>query len=190
MAKAMATGGQVHGVFPTYCVSVPNPCARGVVLIGDAAGTCHPVTASGMTAGLLDASSLLEAFRTSGGNFATLSGHFLRCRGARQKSRLTLASTLYEVLAGEGPEHHLLRASMLRYWRSADGAAASVALLGMSEDRVSELLLAELRIFAGTPRHLRDIPARAPRLPAWRGALGIAFRHSWFLLGGRPPFVA
>ncbi|MGB8842101.1 MAG: NAD(P)/FAD-dependent oxidoreductase [Aliidongia sp.] len=125
--------------FPTDVVVVGKPHRGRVVLIGDAAGTCHPLTASGMTSGIVDAVILTESLRDHPDNIGRALKHYAgRCRD-RQASRLSLANAVHEVLASSKPEFRVLRFGMMRYWRSDKGGKRAVALLSMTEDRPAKL---------------------------------------------------
>jgi squalene monooxygenase len=160
--------------FPVDIAIVDKPYRGRVVLIGDAAGTCHPLTASGMTSGIADAVNLAEALSDSQDGIAqTFARHAAKCR-PRQASRIALASAMHEVLAGATPEFALLRLAMMRYWRSITGGPRAIALLSMAEDRPVKLrqaMASTLRYGLGellspsTPTKLMD---------RWRIGLGVS----------------
>ncbi|MEA2755869.1 MAG: squalene monooxygenase [Aliidongia sp.] len=125
--------------FPTDVVIVDKPYRGRVVLIGDAAGTCHPLTASGMTSGIVDAVTLAESLRDHPGNIKRAVRRYAdQCRD-RQANRLSLANAVHEVLASAKPEFRILRFGMMRYWRSVKGGKRAIALLSMAEDRPAKL---------------------------------------------------
>jgi squalene monooxygenase len=125
--------------FPTNVVVVGKPYRGWVVLIGDAAGTCHPLTASGMTSGIVDAVILAESLRDHPDTIGrALKRYAGRCRD-RQANRLSLANSVHEVLASAKPECSVLRFGMMRYWRSVKGGKRAIVLLSMAEERPAKL---------------------------------------------------
>src|SRR6202034_451696 len=62
---AMGVGNGRH--FVSSDVAVSGVARGAVVLVGDAAGTCHPISASGMTMGIDDALRLQSALRRCDG---------------------------------------------------------------------------------------------------------------------------
>ncbi len=112
-----------------------------VALLGDAGGSCHPLTATGMTIGAVDALRLRDAFRDSDGDIATGLKLYGARRRAPQSARLLVASALHEACSGRSPESRLIRAGLIRYWtRGARGRKASMAILAMSDIRFSSAL--------------------------------------------------
>ena len=80
----------------------------GRVLIGDAAGHYHPLTAVGMTLGFGDAFALAD-----GGDFL----HFAKRRLQETRAPELLAMGLYEVFADRRIEAAALRHAIYRQWR-------------------------------------------------------------------------
>lgn len=125
--------------FPTDAGLVGKPYRGRVVLIGDAACTCHPLTASGMTSGIVDAVGLAQALRDTPDDIPrALARHTSQCR-PRQASRSGLAGAMQELFAGATPECALLRRAMMRYFSSIAGGPRAIALLSMAEDRPAML---------------------------------------------------
>ena len=157
--------------FATEIVFARTPHRGRVVLIGDAACTCHPLTASGMTSAIADVVSLAGALRDRPDDIArALDHHAAQCR-PRQTSRLTLASAVHEVLASATPEHALLRLGMMRYWASAHGALYATALLSMAEERPAKLWRA---MSSALGYGLRELLKRSPAIRPgnrWRTGL-------------------
>ncbi len=147
VGAAMAAGTGQRFVSSDVTVS---GVARGhVVLVGDAAGTCHPISASGMTMGIDDAMRLARALRSRDGDVAAALALYAAERRSRQRARALLAAMLHEALAGAGPEMGLLRAALHRYWSgSARARAASMALLGMDDVSMRSILAEFLRVAA------------------------------------------
>ena len=139
IADAMAGGPIMR--FTSTNLAVETVTRGRVVTVGDAAGSCHPITASGMTMSIEDACRLAAALRRSGGEVQAALESYARQRQARQRARVLLATTLHEVLGGSAPEMRLMRAGLIRYWRARPRArAASMALLGMQDLRVRSIL--------------------------------------------------
>jgi hypothetical protein len=123
--------------FISACVSVERTTRNRVVLAGDAGGACHPLTATGMTIGVSDALRLRDTLRSADGNIPVALALYSRRRRAPQRSRLLVASALHDACSATGPEQLLIRAGLIRYWRSnARGRRSSMAILAMSDDRL------------------------------------------------------
>src|SRR5262249_53374685 len=129
---------------------VPETVARGrVVLVGDAAGCCHPLTATGLTVSTRDAIRLRDALRESRGDIPAAIRRYARLREGPQRTRVALADALYEAFGGRTPEMRLLRQGILRFWeRSRRGRTASLALLSMHDGRMSALALRYAHVLA------------------------------------------
>ncbi len=120
-------------------ISTDRCVVPGAVLVGDAAGCSHPLSATGMTVGLVDALSLRDALnaRAPGEalSSALLAHEVRRYRYAR--AREVLAQALYDVFLGATPGAVALREGMFRYWRTnARGRRASMALLAGEDSRI------------------------------------------------------
>jgi squalene monooxygenase len=145
--------------FVSSDVAVATVARDHVVLVGDAAGTCHPISASGMTMGIDDAMRLAAALRDCDGNVVAGLARYAAERRSRQRARILLAAFLHDALGGTGPEMGMLRAAMHRYWSgSARARAASMALLAMDDLHTGSILLEFLRILACGLFGLRDRP--------------------------------
>lgn len=143
---AMATGTGLR--FVSSDVTVAGVARGRVVLVGDAAGSCHPISASGMTMGIDDAMRLGRALR--GDDLAAAFAHYAAERRALQRARTLLAAMLHEALGGATAEAGMLRAAVHRYWSgSARARAASMMLLGMEDLRTRAVLLEFARVMAG-----------------------------------------
>jgi squalene monooxygenase len=125
-----------HSVVPTAVAS------DRVVLVGDAAGCCHPLTASGLTVSTRDAIRLRSALRASGGDLRAARRIYATGRGGPERTREALAEALYHAFMAQTPEMRLLRNGLLRFWKhSRRGRAASMALLSTHEGRMSRMAL-------------------------------------------------
>ena len=80
----------------------------GLALVGDAAGHCHPLTATGMTTGFLDAEKLAKSR-----SFEEYRQHRL----ARSLGPELLAEGLYRLFSRSDPASRALRQSVYATWR-------------------------------------------------------------------------
>ncbi len=148
------------------------------VLIGDAAGHYHPMTAVGLTLGLGDAIALAESkdFRD-----------FVSRRFKEIRAPEMLALAFYEVMVDHRAEAVALRHSVYRMWREDSAKAErSMRLLGCED--TSEYSLG----FVGAMTVIRATAAAIPRSIRprdWRRAgsivYSLAVRISWFVRGVR-----
>jgi squalene monooxygenase len=107
------------------------------VLVGDAAGCCHPLSASGMSSCTRDAFALQSALRKAGDDVPGALARYALVRRGPQRTRLSLASALYRCFSEPSPEMAALRQGILRYWtRSPSGRTASMRLLSTRESRM------------------------------------------------------
>ena len=119
-----------------------NRLASGrVVLIGDSAVTCHPLTATGMTMCITDALLLRDAIADRPDDLRqALHFHQLRRRW-RQVTRLSLAEALRDVFCCDRSEMRVVQRGILKYWRERSaGRTASMALLSTADGRLLTLI--------------------------------------------------
>ncbi len=139
------------------------------VLVGDAAACCHPVSASGISSATRDVRVLaaklpLPAQRGEGwgegrraatrpspglagrplpasqGEVSRALAGYVRERRAAHRTRLSLASALYQAFVDQSETMAALRAGLFRYWHeSGDGGARSMSLLSMREARMRRM---------------------------------------------------
>ena len=148
------------------------------VLIGDAAGHYHPMTAVGMTLGFGDAAALAE-----GGSFRDFAAGRLKTTRAPE----VLAIGLYEVFADHRCEAAELRRAVYRNWRAhAFVRDRTMRLLACEETSMFQLVLAMFTMAARAVAGV--IPASFEQL-AWRRARHVAYplfaRIRWFVRGVR-----
>jgi squalene monooxygenase len=179
----------LHGERPrhinTFLIIVARPRRGRVVLIGDAAGTCHPLTASGMSACIADALSLGDAFAASPQNLDAALDRHVAMRNQAQLSRIALASAMHEVMANRSPEFAHIRAGMMRYWQSEGGRSRAVALLSMTECRPRRLFGAMLgAAYHGLFGRRDTAPGLAARLKLAAGLARLLLRYGLGLFGG------
>ncbi len=146
------------------------------VLIGDAAGHYHPLTAVGMTLGFGDALALAE-----GRDFGAFSKNRLRAIRAPEM----LAMGLYEVFADHRAEAAELRQSVYRNWRERPNVRdRTMGLLACEDVSVAHLGTTFYSIMAGA--FARAIPL-SPDRRAWRRtsdmARSLAVRVGYFFRG-------
>jgi 2-polyprenyl-6-methoxyphenol hydroxylase-like FAD-dependent oxidoreductase len=121
-----------------YSILPERVTAGRVVLVGDAAGCCHPLTATGLSVCTRDAMRLRGALRVTGGDLPAALARYAAEREGPQRTRLALAQRLYEIFLARTPETRLLRDGVLRYWTSsARGRATSMALLSTQEGNMA-----------------------------------------------------
>ncbi|HKP57682.1 MAG TPA: FAD-dependent oxidoreductase [Polyangiales bacterium] len=149
----------------------------GFALVGDAVGHHHPLTATGLTLGFLDALSLarassFDAYRRE------------RDRGGRVPEVLAIA--LYDIFAGTSDETVAMRKSVYRLWRDnpaecdrtmrlLSGDVSNLALFGAPFLKVLARASAGLvasGVRAADPRHGVDSAARL-----------VSFAREWFSSG-------
>ncbi len=165
-------------VCANYCV-VPQTVAAGcVVLVGDAAGSCHPLTATGLSACTRDAIRLRQALRETGGDIPLAVRRYARARGGPQRTRVALAEALYRAFTEPSDDMRLLRDGILRFWkRSRRGRAASMALLSTHEGRMSVMAVQYARVLGyaltGLVR-LRSDGRPHPPLARVRAVMGLS----------------
>jgi len=140
-ARVQAALNTQPGLVSANYSIVPRAVARGcVALVGDAAGCCHPLTATGLSVCTRDAIRLRQALRASNGDIPRAVRRYARMRGGPQRTRVALAESLYRAFAEPTDEMRLLRDGILRFWkRSRRGRAASMALLSTHEGRMSRM---------------------------------------------------
>ncbi len=146
------------------------------VLIGDAAGHYHPMTASGMTLGFGDALTLAETedFRD-----------FTRKRFGTTHTPELLAMQLYEVFADHRSEAATVRRAVYRRWRASSSFRdQTIRLLACEETSPAHLSLTGGAILARAVA--REIP-RSYDHAAWRRTRdtvhALSNRIRWLLRG-------
>ncbi len=138
-------------------------CATpGAVLVGDAGGCSHPLTAGGMTIGTHDALTLRQAVRSHATEEEALLA-YQRRRYRFVRPREIFTDALYEVFSSAEEGALALRAGVFRYWSSGSRARTkSMAILAGDESgpltfaaeyaRVMGLSTLELSTDGFTPR--------------------------------------
>lgn len=164
---------------------LPKRVARGsAVLVGDSAGCCHPLSASGMSSCTRDALALQRALRASGGDVPSALARYALDRRGPQRTRLSLASALYRCFSESSPEMTALRQGIVRYWtRSPSGRDVSMALLSTRESRMWVMSLEYARVVG------HSFVALARRLVSRALPLGTAVRASSGLIRSTLPHL-
>lgn len=122
-------------------VSADYLASGRVVLIGDAAVTCHPLTATGMTMCITDALLLRDAIAGRPDDLRQALQLHQHRRRRRQVTRLSLAEALRDVFCGDSSEMRVVRRGILKYWsESSTGRSASMALLSTADGRLFTLI--------------------------------------------------
>lgn len=120
-----------------------------VVLVGDAAGCCHPLSASGMASAVRDARVLHRAMAEASNDVPRALAAYARARRPANRTRIALASSLYEAFSSDSGEMAALRGGLFRYWeRSPTGLRISMSLLSTRETRMSVMAREYARVVA------------------------------------------
>jgi 2-polyprenyl-6-methoxyphenol hydroxylase-like FAD-dependent oxidoreductase len=165
---------------------LPDSVVRGrAVLVGDAAGCCHPLSASGLASAVRDARSLRDALGAHPNDFPRALGRYARARRPANRTRIALASALYRAFSSQGSEMAALRSGLFRYWeRAPQGARVSMALLSTRETRMWVMA----REYARVVRH-GLVALGGGRVPGVRGA-GPTVRAGSLLVASAVPHLA
>lgn len=145
-----------HSIATSACA------APGVVLVGDAGGCGHPLTASGMTNAMNDVLTLGELVGRSGPSDAALC-EYQRRRYDFVRMRDLFTDALYEVFRAHDPGSRALQEGVFRYWASSTRSRrASMNILSGEDVRVSAFVTEYSRVFR---RSAVGVVARAVRDP-------------------------
>jgi 2-polyprenyl-6-methoxyphenol hydroxylase-like FAD-dependent oxidoreductase len=113
-----------------------------LAVVGDAGGSAHPLTASGLSFCVRDAVALGEAVALHRGqdDYAAAVAHYDRDRRGPLRARMALADALMEVFTSDSAEARLLRHGLFRYWaQSGRGRSASMGLLSTERSSMAAL---------------------------------------------------
>lgn len=120
-----------------------------VVLVGDAGGSCHPLTASGMTRCVSDALLLRDVLTDYPKDLARALLLYQRRRRWAQATRLTLADALHDAFCGATPEARVVQRGIVARCRAnAAARAATMALLSTADGRPLALLREVVKVMA------------------------------------------
>lgn len=147
-----------------HSISTHNCAAPGVVLVGDAGGCSHPLTATGMTNAVNDALTLGAVVAARGPDNQALS-EYQRARYDFVRMRELFTDALYEVFRGQDEGSKALQGGVFRYWASsARRREASMGILSGEELRVSRFVVEYSRVFGISAVQVMKRLAREPRL--------------------------
>jgi 2-polyprenyl-6-methoxyphenol hydroxylase-like FAD-dependent oxidoreductase len=139
ITHAIGTGHRMSVV--TRATTTDHIACGRVVLVGDAGGCCHPLTATGMTMSVSDALLLRQAVAERSDNIPAALQLYERRRCWPQATRLVLADALRDAFCGTTPELRVVRGGILALWRdSAQTRSATVALLSTADGRPLALM--------------------------------------------------
>jgi len=166
----------------TQAITTERSVNGRVVLVGDAGGSCHPLTASGMTMCVSDALMLRAALRNHPDDLPTALLLYQRRRRWPQVTRLVLADALREAFCGARAELRVVRDGIFRHLRSsASGRSATLALLSTADGRPLALLRQFVKVMVrGFVAHLRNpLPAdrNVGQMRVARALLASLFGH-------------
>jgi squalene monooxygenase len=146
----------------THGISTAACAAPGVVLLGDAGGCAHPLTASGMTNGMNDVQVLAALVGERGPTDSALA-EYQRRRYDFIRMRELFTDALYEVFKGHDEGSRALQHGVFQYWTSSARARrASMDILSGEELRVSRFVVEYSRVF-GTSAV--EVVKRLPKEP-------------------------
>jgi 2-polyprenyl-6-methoxyphenol hydroxylase-like FAD-dependent oxidoreductase len=151
-----------------HSISTSNCAAPGVVLVGDAGGCAHPMTASGMTNAMNDVLTLARLVGPRGPDDDALE-EYQRRRYDFIRMRELFTDALYEVFRGQDEGSLALQAGVFSYWASSQRSRhASMDILSGEELRVSRFVAEYSRVFGGSAVDVFKSLAREPRMGALR----------------------
>lgn len=162
LAEAPFEGCANHAITTEQCA------APGIVLVGDAGGCAHPLTASGMSNAMNDVMLLAGLVGTVGATEEALA-EFQRRRYAFVRMRELFTDALYEVFRAHDEGSRALQTGIFAYWRrSARARRASMDILSGEEVRSSRFMVEYSRVFGVSALAVvREFPRR-PRAGASR----------------------
>lgn len=135
---------------PNYHIMTRRCVAPGAALVGDAAGCTHPLTASGMTAGLNDVDELAQAIASTPELDLALE-RYQRQRYRFVRAREILAHALYESFLGDTSGSRAIREGILVYWQKSPlGRAFTMGLLAGSESHPGVFMREYLKVAVTT----------------------------------------
>ncbi|HUB08821.1 MAG TPA: NAD(P)/FAD-dependent oxidoreductase, partial [Myxococcales bacterium] len=171
-------GGPFAGA-ANHAISTESCAVPGAVLVGDAGGCSHPLTATGMTAALHDVKTLADCLRAGGATDAALLSYEKR-RYRFVRARELFSQALYDVFRGDGPGPRALRDGVFHYWRESDRARrASMDILSGDDSSALSFASEYCRVVGisgwgtvASALRRREIRSAARNLPALLAAAG------------------
>jgi squalene monooxygenase len=185
-----AIAAQSRMTVHTHATCTDRSVQGRVVLVGDAGGSCHPLTATGMTMCINDALLLRRALFERPDRLPEALQLYQRRRRWPQATRLALAEALRDAFCGASPELRVVQNGILTYWRdSAEGRVATLALLSTADGRPLALMRQFVAVMIrGFVAHVRSrADDRVGTLRVARALLVALFRQvrqiRWFSTG-------
>lgn len=164
----------------------------GAVLVGDAGGCSHPLTATGMTCAVHDALTLASVLEADGLTPRALA-EYERRRYRFLRSREAFARAFYQLARGDDIGAGLLRDGLMRYWEDSRSRKVSMAILSAEESRARAFATEYLRV-ARAATHIALGHARRERSlsrpVALARSLSLAARGSLDMVKDRTRAVA
>lgn len=151
-------------IAPNYRMAASRVHVPGAVLVGDACGCNHPMTAAGMTNALSDIRHLLapaEEYLGAAGSRDEPLRRYERDRLPFAETRALLARALYEVFRSPEPGARALRDGVFRAWeQSPRFRRETLSLLGGTATSPAIFAQQYLRVVAGAMgRTVRAAPS-------------------------------
>jgi 2-polyprenyl-6-methoxyphenol hydroxylase-like FAD-dependent oxidoreductase len=151
-------GCATHAVYTQAC-AVP-----GAVLIGDAGGCSHPLTATGMTAAMNDVQVLAEELKRGGFVDEALKAYQKR-RYRFVRARELFTEALYEVFRADDDGSDSLKAGTFAYWRSSPRARdVSMGILSGEDSRPRTFMAEYTRVMGRSTLRVWKHPRRTRQL--------------------------
>lgn len=165
-------------------ISTDRVAVSGAVLIGDAAGCSHPLSAGGMTVGVQDVLSLRRSLERVADredlaqwDAALVEHEKTRYRSSR--GREVLAQALYEVFLGADDGAKALREGMFRYWRASERARrASMGLLSGDDARLTSFAREYVTVMGYALSAIADATAASAGERRWTQRLALC-KQAW-----------
>lgn len=150
-------------IAPNYRMAAERVQVAGAVLVGDACGCNHPMTAAGMTNALNDVRHLLgpaEEYLEAAGSRDEPLRRYERDRLPFAETRALLARALYEVFRSPDPGARALRDGVFRAWEESPRfRRETLSLLGGTATSPAIFAQQYLRVVAGAMgRTVRSAP--------------------------------
>ena len=133
----------------------------GAVLVGDAGGCSHPLTATGMTCAVHDALTLASALESAGPTPRALAS-YQRQRYRFVRAREAFARAFYQLSVGDDAGARALRDGLIRYWEDPRSRDVSMAILSAEESRARAFATQYFRV-VGAATHVALGRARRER---------------------------
>lgn len=130
--------GDTPLVAPTHRMLADEAKRGCMALVGDAAGCCHPLSASGMSFGTRDALWLRQALEDEAGDIPRALRAYAWLRARPQCTRYFVADLLYNMFSVHTPGMRLLCSGSMRHWQaSARARETAMSILATRETRLA-----------------------------------------------------